>query len=75
MTIVTAFETEAPTDRLVVSAGPPGERPRQLPVRRLGTARFVADVELEAGPVEIGVVARTPYGSRLRGVFEIEIPG
>lgn len=75
VTTFTAFENEAPTDRLVVSAGPPGERPRQLPVRRLGKARFVADVDLAAGPLEVGVVARTRYGSRLRGVFRIEIPG
>lgn len=75
VTTFTAFENEAPTDRLVVSAGAPGERPRQLPVRRLGKARFVADVDLEAGPLEVGVVAHTRYGSRLRGVFRIEIPG
>ena len=64
-----------PTDRLVVTAAAPGEPPRQLPVRRLGGSRFVAAAELEAGPLEIGVVARTRGGSRLRGVFELDIPG
>ena len=75
VTVFTAFENEAPTDRLVVTAGAPGDRPRQLPVRRLGGARFVADAQLEAGPLEVAVVARTREGTRLRGVFEIEIPG
>ena len=68
------FENLVPTDQLVVSAGAPGEPPRQLPVQRLGNARFAADVELEAGPLEIGVVARTRSGSRLRGVFKINVP-
>jgi putative copper export protein len=75
VTTFTVFENEAPTDRLVVTAAAPGDRPRQLPVRRLGSARFVADVNLEAGPLEIGVVALTRDGSRLRGVFKIEVPG
>ena len=68
------FENPVPTDQLVVTAGAPGEPPRQLPVRRLGDARFVATVEFEPGPVEIGVVARTRSGSRLRGVFTIDVP-
>jgi copper transport protein len=71
----TGFEARVPTDRLVVTVAAPGDSPRQLPVRRLGDARFVAAAELEAGPLEIGVVARTRGGSRLRGVFKINIPG
>ncbi len=70
----TAFENKAAADRLVLTTATAGDPPTQQPVRRLGSARFVADVELEAGPVEIGIVARTRDGSRLRGVFGIEIP-
>jgi copper transport protein len=69
------FENRVPTDQLVLTAAAAGERPAQQPVRRLGTSRFVADVDLEAGPFEIGVFARTRDGARLRGVFQIEIPG
>ncbi len=69
------FENPVPTDQLVVTAAAPGEPPEQLPVRRLGAARFVAAAELEAGPFEIGVVARTRGGSHLRGVFRIDVRG
>ena len=70
----TVFESRAPTDQLVLTAATPGDPPKQLPVRRLGISRFVADIDLEAGPLEIGVVARTRNGSRLRGDFQINIP-
>lgn len=75
VTAFTAFEAEVPTDRLVVTAAAPGRTPKQLPVRRLGAARFVAAGKLEAGPMQIGVVAHTRGGSRLRGVFKLDIPG
>ncbi len=67
------FENRVPTDQLVVTAATPGNPPRQLPVRRLGNARFVASADLGPGPLEIGVVARTRDGSRLRGVFKINL--
>lgn len=75
VTTFTAFEAEVPTDRLVVTVAAPGAPPKQLPVRRLGAARFVVAGELEAGPMQIGVVAHTRGGSRLRGVFKLDIPG
>ncbi|HET6998251.1 MAG TPA: copper resistance protein CopC [Solirubrobacterales bacterium] len=70
----TVFENSAATDQLVLTAAAAGDPPTQQPVRRLGISRFVADVDLEAGPFEIGVVARTRDGTRLRGVFQIDIP-
>jgi copper transport protein len=72
--ISTAFENSAPTDQLVVTAAAPDLSPHQLPVRRLGGSRFVAAAELVAGEMEIGVVARTRYGARVRGVFKVQIP-
>jgi len=67
------FENPVPTDQLVVTAAAAGEPARQLPVRRLGASRFVAGAALASGPVEIGVVARTRGGTRLRGVFTIDV--
>ncbi|HKI65909.1 MAG TPA: copper resistance protein CopC [Solirubrobacterales bacterium] len=69
----TVFETLLPIDRVVVTAAPDGAPPKQLPVRRLASSRFAADVEFEPGTLEVGVVARTRKDERLRGVFEIEI--
>jgi len=70
----TAFENSVASDQLVMTATIPGGPTRQLPVQRLSSSRFLADLELEAGPVEIGVFARTRSGQRLRGVFAIEVP-
>jgi copper transport protein len=70
----TVFETVLPIDRVVIAAASEGEPPKQLPVRRLSGSRFVADADFKAGPLEVGVVARTRKGERLRGVFKIEIP-
>jgi copper transport protein len=72
--VYTAFENSIATDQLVLTVAAPGESPRQLPVRRVGSARFIAAGKLAAGPVEIGVVARTREGARIRGVFKLQIP-
>lgn len=69
------FETGVRTDQIVVTAAAAGRAPVQLPVRRLGPSRFVADIHLRRGPLQVGVVAHTRDGSRLRGVFHIHIPG
>jgi copper transport protein len=70
----TGLEENAGTEQLVVTLTSPGKETRQLPIRRLGRARAVAEAELPAGPIEVGVFARTEYGSRLRGVFKLEVP-
>ena len=71
----TAFENSVSTDRLVVTAATPGEPVRQLPVRRLGEFAFRRRHRARGrGPWKIGVVARTRSGSRLRGVFKVQIP-
>lgn len=70
----TVFETLLPIDRVVITAASDGNPPRQLPVRRLASSRFLADVDFEPGTLEVGVVARTRKDERLRGVFDIDIP-
>jgi copper transport protein len=69
------FESETPVSQLVVT-GAAGDRPaHQQAVRRLGPGRFAASVELARGRYTIVAVARTQGGSRLRGVFELDVPG
>jgi hypothetical protein len=75
VTCYTVFENLAPIEQLVLTATAGDGPTRQQPVRRLSPARFVAEVELEAGGNTIVVVARTSYGVRLRGAFELDVPG
>jgi copper transport protein len=73
VTCFTTFGSESRVDQLVLTVAA-GEAPtRQLPVRRLGSGKFVAAVSLAPGPLKVGAVARTRDGTRLRGVFELEI--
>lgn len=67
------FENSIAADQLVVTLASPGRPTTQLPVRRLGPARFVASADLPAGPVEIGVFARTREGARERGIFKAKV--
>ena len=67
-------DLRAPTEQVVVT-GAAGDGPaEQKPVSRLSHSRFVADVDLEAGPYTIVVVARTSDGRRVRGSLELQIP-
>ncbi len=75
VTVYTAFENVSHVDEIVVTAAAGDGPTRQQPLRRLGSGRFVADIDLAAGPFTIAVVARTSDGTRLRGVFALEIPG
>ncbi len=74
VTCYTPFGSIAPIDRLVLTTGSPENPTRQRAVQRLGGGRFAADVDLEAGPFEVTVVAYTSYGERLRAPFELKIP-
>ena len=57
---------------LTVGAGPSA---RQYGLRRLGPNRFVADVALEVGQVDVALVARTVEDDqRLRGQVTLEVP-
>lgn len=71
----TAFGSFSQVAQMVVAAAPAGKPLRQQPLRRLGPGTFVTTIELREGPFEIAVVARTQDGTRLRGVFEINVPG
>jgi hypothetical protein len=73
VTCYTIFGGVSRVDQLVLTSGAPGTPPTQRPVRRLSQGRFVAPIELEPGPFEIGVVAHTRDGTRLRGVFELNV--
>lgn len=73
VTCFTTFGSESLVEQFVLTAAVGGGETRQLPVRRLGSGKFVAAVELEPGSLELGVVARTRDGTRLRGVFELDI--
>lgn len=73
VTCFTTFGSESDVEEFVITTAV-GEATRQLPVRRLGSGKFVAGAELAAGPLAVGVVAHTRDGTRLRGVFQLRIP-
>lgn len=73
VTCFTTFGSESLVEQFVLTAAAAGGATRQLPVRRLGSGKFLAAVELQSGSLELGVVARTKDGTRLRGVFELQI--
>jgi copper transport protein len=71
-----AFESYLPVSRIVVTAAKQGDRARQLPVERIGTARFRAPVVLDTGRFTIDVIAHTREGDvRLRGSFDLDVSG
>ena len=47
----------------------------QQPVQRVGQGSFVSDLVLPAGHVEIAVIAHRRDGTRLRSVFDLNVPG
>lgn len=68
------FGEELPVGDPVLTVGA-GPSTRQHGVRRLGPNRFVADVDLVAGRVEVALVARTvDDDQRLRGEVTLEVP-
>jgi hypothetical protein len=74
VTCFTIFGGVSKVDELVLTSGVLGTEAGQRPVRRLNQGRFVAPVKLEPGPFQIEVVAHTRDGTRLRGVFELDVP-
>ena len=74
VTVFTFLDIVPPVDQLVLTTTVPGEPPRQQAVRRLSSGRFVADVDLPAGPLEVAVTARIRDGSRMRGGLPPECP-
>jgi copper transport protein len=70
----TPFGSTSLVEQMVVTATADGGPTRQLPLRRLGVGRFVADVDFKPGPFSIAVTAQTDDGTRLRGNFALTIP-
>jgi copper transport protein len=60
-------------DSMVVTAATDGA-PRQLPVERVNSGEFVADIEFQPGPNTVTVVARASDGMRMRAKIVIDIP-
>ena len=53
-----------------------GDEPaEQVPLRRLSASEFAADLELEEGTSRLTVVALARDGTRLRGYFDLDVPG
>ncbi len=68
------FGEELPVGDPVLTVGA-GPSTRQHGLRRLGPNRFVADVDLVAGRVDVALVARTvDDDQRLRGEVTLEVP-
>lgn len=62
------------TGPLVLTAAAGDGPVRQQPVRRLAVSRFQSVVDLRAGTEHLTVVARATNGTRLRAVFDIDVP-
>ena len=75
VTCYTAFQSVSRVEQMIVTAAAGDGPTEQQPLRRLGPGRFVADVDLVRGPMAITVIARTRDGTRLRGLFHLDIPG
>jgi copper transport protein len=69
------FGSDLPVKQIVLTTQAGNDPVRQWPLRRVGVSRFVAQVQLEEGPFAVAVIAHTVGGQRLRGVFELRIPG
>jgi copper transport protein len=69
------FGTDLGIKQLVLTTQAGGGAVHQQPVRRVSSGRFQADVRLEEGPFTFTVIGYTLDGRRLRGVFELRIPG
>jgi copper transport protein len=75
VTIFDIFGSDLPIRQIVLTTQAGGGPVRQWPLKRTGKSRFVAPLVLERGPVTVTVVARTVVDQRLRGVFDLRIPG
>ena len=75
VTVYDVFENETPVDQIVLTAAAGDGPVRQQALRRLSAGSFAARMRLAEGPMTFTVVARVRGGGRLRGVFDLEIPG
>ena len=68
-------EEPEPVSRVVVTIAAGKSGVRQQSVREVGVGSYVSDVDLTRGSNQIAVIAHGPYGTRLRSVFDLTIPG
>ncbi len=72
--VYTPIQDPATIDEIVVVAAAGRARPQRLPTRRRGRGEFTAPIRLIKGENTIAVVARDAQGTRLRAVFELDVP-
>ena len=72
--VYTPIQDPATIDEIVVVAAAGRARPQRLPTRRRGRGEFTAPIRLVKGENTIAVVARDAQGTRLRAVFELDVP-
>jgi copper transport protein len=70
-----ALGSEESIDHLVVTQQADRGPVAQQPVQRVSQGSFVSDLVLPAGHVEIAVIAHRHDGTRLRSVFDLNVPG
>ena len=70
-----AIGAEMPIRSMVVTLAAGDAPTEQQPVRRIGPGRFVSNMRLAAGHNRIAVIAHTPFRTRLRSVFDLQVPG
>jgi hypothetical protein len=68
-------EEPEPVRRVVVTTAAGKSGVRQQSVREVGIGSYISDVDLARGSNQIAVIAHGPYGTRLRSVFDLTIPG
>jgi hypothetical protein len=70
-----AIGSELPVSSLVVTMASGHGPARQQSLRRIGACGFVSDTRLRPGRNEIAVIAHTRVNTRLRSVFDLDVPG
>ncbi len=68
------FDGQDFIDQLVVTAAKGNGPVQQQSFRRLGTGKFVSPIDLAAGANQIAVTGHRRDGTRLRSVFDLQVP-
>jgi hypothetical protein len=75
VTCYTAFGGVSDVATMVVTVAGTDTPAGRVPVTRLSKGRFIARADLQAGADIVAVTAHTRDGTRLRGEFQLQIPG
>jgi copper transport protein len=68
------FDGQDFIDQLVVTAAKGNGPVQQQSFRRVGTGKFVSPIDLAAGANQIAVTGHRRDGTRLRSVFDLQVP-